>query len=137
MGFGWESEAINLKMATLLTFQDCYKEMIKDLCNWDNTFNGKDSKWTDSCSPSRTDGGQVTLKKWLIADESDTSMFGGTEIDGRGCWQFAQWTKWTPYVTQMGYDALKSLIIDPETHVEEDYNTFASSGRVADVEASL
>jgi hypothetical protein len=91
----------------------------------------------DSCSPSLTDGGQVTLKKWIIADQSDTALFGGTEVDGRGCWQFAQWTKWTPYVTQMGYDAIKSLIVDPETHVEQDFDTFASTARVTAVEETL
>lgn len=51
-GFGWESDQITLKLSTMFDFQDCYKTMISDLCNWGNTFNTKDSKWIDSCTPS-------------------------------------------------------------------------------------
>lgn len=97
-GFGWESEAVQLKLSTLFDFQDCYKTMISDLCNWSSTFNNKDSKWIDSCTPSSSPG-PVTLKNWVLTDGlTNQSLIGGTVIDGRGCWQFAYWTKWTPYV---------------------------------------
>ena len=85
-GFGWESDVVALKLSTLFDFQDCYKTMISDLCDWSSTFVGKEAKWIDSCTPS-TGSGLVTLKNWTITDAlTDQSLIGGTVIDGRGCW---------------------------------------------------
>ena len=78
--------------------QDCYKTMVSDLCNWSSTFTGKDAKYMDACSPS-IGSNLITIKKWVISDAlTDQNLIGGTVPDGRGCWQFAEWTKWTPYV---------------------------------------
>ena len=72
----------------------------------------------------------MTLKNWVITDGlTDQSLIGGTTIDGRGCWQFAYWTKWTPYVAQLGFDAAKALFIDPASHIDMDFETFAESER--------
>jgi hypothetical protein len=110
-GFGWESDQITLKLSTMFDFQDCYKTMISDLCDWSNTFNTKDSKWIDSCSPS-TGSSLVTIKNWQITNQlSDQSLLGGTVANGKGCWQFAQWTKWTPYVAQMGFELIKKHVL--------------------------
>ena len=73
----------------MFDFLDCYKTMISDLCNWDSTFMAKDSKWLDDCSPS-VGSNLVTLKNYILAEAvNNMSLLGGTEIDGRGCWQFA------------------------------------------------
>ena len=112
-GFGWESESIALKLGTMFDFQDCYKTMISDLCNWDSTFEGEDAKWFDDCSPS-IGSSLVTLKNYILAEAiSDMSFFGGTVTDGRGCWQFAEWTEWTPYVAQAGFKVLETLGMSP------------------------
>ena len=88
-GFGWESQAIALKLQTLFDFQDCYKTMISDLCDWSSTFYGEDAKWIDECSAS-TSIGLVTIKNWAITEAlTDQSLLGGTAIDGKGCWTFA------------------------------------------------
>jgi hypothetical protein len=98
--------------------------MIADLCDWSNTFLGKDAKWVDSCAPS-VGSGLVTLKNWTITSAlTDQSLIGGTAIDDRGCWQFAQWTKWTPYAAQMGFDAVKTMLIDPSSHIDQTFTDF-------------
>lgn len=85
-GFGWSTEQINLILSTLFDFQDCYKTMIADLCDWSSTFLTKDAKWVDSCTPS-TGSGLVNLKTWEISEAlTEKSLIGGTAIDGRGCW---------------------------------------------------
>ena len=39
-------------MSTRWHAQDCYKDIITDICNWSSTFNGFDAKWIDQCSES-------------------------------------------------------------------------------------
>lgn len=51
-GFGWGSEAITLQLKGLFEFQDCYKTLVGDLCDWNKTFLGKDARWIDECNPS-------------------------------------------------------------------------------------
>jgi len=98
--------------------------MISDLCNWQSTFINKDSKWIDECSNS-ADRGEVILKNWEISEKTNQALIGGAVPDGRGCWQFANWTKWTPYVAQLGFDAFKTLVADSSSHIDSDYDTFA------------
>lgn len=51
-GYGWESEIIELDLSTRWHAQDCYKDIITDICNWSTSFNGYDAKWFDQCSES-------------------------------------------------------------------------------------
>ena len=107
----------------MFDFQDCYKTMISDLCTWDSTFMSEGSKWVDDCSPS-VGSNLVTLKNFILTEAiNDQSLIGGTVIDGRGCWQFAEWTKWTPYVAQSGYKML-----------QDTFNLFPESQTAAQVE---
>lgn len=128
-GFGWGSDAVQVKLGTLFDFQDCYKTLIDDLCDWNKTFLGRDARWIDECKPS-TGSSLVTVQDWLLAPNNvDQSLIGGTAIDGRGCWQFAEWTKWTPYVAQIGFDAIKATFIDPASHIDMDFESFVDSAR--------
>ena len=127
MGFGWESEAIALKLSTMFDFQDCYKTMINDLSNWGSTFEGKDAKWIDSCTPS-TGSGLITLKDWQITEAlNNQALIGGTASGGRGCWQFAQWTTWTPYVAQMGLNVLKEHLGSSADDVKVSFSEWGQS----------
>lgn len=105
-GFGYQSEQIVLYLTSLLDMYDCYKTIIADMCDWSSTFFTKDAKWVDSCAPSGNTS-TITVKKWTIQQnlyDSNlqtsklVSLLGGSSFDNRGCWQFAWWTKWTPYV---------------------------------------
>lgn len=60
--------------------------MISDLCDWSSTFEGKEAKWIDACTPSNG-AGLVTIENWTLTDAlTDQSLIGGTAIDGNGCW---------------------------------------------------
>jgi len=52
-------------------------------------------------------------------------LIGGTSLDNRGCWQFAWWTKWTPYVAQAGYDIIKSMLEDNAPEDAMDFDTYS------------
>lgn len=106
-GFGWGSDAVEVKLGYLLDLQDCMKEMITDMCDWNKTFLGREAKWIDECKLS-TGAAKVTVQKWLLAQSNiNQSLIGGYAVDGPGCWQFAEWTKWTPYVAQAGMEAMR------------------------------
>lgn len=132
-GFGYSSEEIILQLTTLLDMYNCYKTLIADLCDWSNTFSGENAKWIDSCAPAGNTS-TITIKKWeLQAKHYDSnlqtdrliSVIGGTSYDNRGCWQFAWWSKWTPYVAQTGFDIFKHLVADSSSHLEMDYDNFS------------
>lgn len=133
-GFGYQSEPINLYLTSLMDMYDCYKTLIADMCDWSSTFYTKDAKWVDSCSPAGNTS-TMTIKKWTIQqqlydsnlqDNKLISLLGGTSYDNRGCWQFAWWTKWTPYVAQTGFDMFKTLLADSGSHLEMDFDQFSS-----------
>lgn len=47
-GIGWEVEAIDLKLEMTNRFQDCYKILIDDFCDW-TIYKGEDAKYIDQC----------------------------------------------------------------------------------------
>ena len=114
LGFGLDSDEIVLDLATHFEFQDCYKTVIADLCDWQSTAAGKDAKWIDECS-SPTSTALISLKKWTLSSALDEqALLGGTVSDGRGCWQFANWSNWAPYLARYGYDFVRQYVVDPE-----------------------
>ena len=124
-GFGWEAEAITLKLSTDFDLQDCYKTMISDLCDWSSTFSAKESKWIDECTPSQSSG-SVTIKKWEITQSlTDQALIGGLTPGGRGCWQLADWTKWTPYLLQTGLNLFQQ--VNPDVDSGMSYDDFTAT----------
>lgn len=122
-----------LYLTALLDMYDCYKTLLSDMCDWSNTFISKDAKYIDDCSPAGNTQ-TITIKKWeLQARNFDTnlrtdkliSLIGGSSADNRGCWQFAWWTKWTPYVAQTGFDIFKTLLATTDSHLDMDYDQFS------------
>ena len=92
---------------------ECYKTIVDDLGQPFGSFNQLGSSWVDECAFSSS-GGPIILNTWEIApdttDDGDQfDVLGGVEADGVGCWSFAQWTDWAPYVAQMGYMAVQAL----------------------------
>jgi len=62
---------------------------------------GDSAQWLDSCTTSVNQ--QLTVKDYEVAKAiSSQNVLGGTEEDGPGCWQFALWNKWTPYLAEYG-----------------------------------
>lgn len=112
---------------------NCYKTIISDLCDWQGAFVSSSAKWIDDCSPAGNTS-TLTVKKWTLQeklydsnlnDNTLISLLGGTSYDNRGCWQFAEWTKWTPYAAQTGFNIFKQMIATSDSHIDADYDTFS------------
>ena len=86
---------------------------MEDLGQPFGSFTSLESSWVDECQFSSS-GGPITLHRWEIAEDTTGSgeqndVLGGMDPDGVGCWSFAQWTDWAPYIAQMGYLAADAL----------------------------
>ena len=100
LGYGYEYTPITLELFTNYHSYDCYKTLIKDLCKWEDAFLGKEAKWIDDCSQSN-DVNNIKFIDWSIESGTKTvPMLGGNNKDGKGCWQFANWTYWAPHVVE-------------------------------------
>jgi hypothetical protein len=108
-GFGWSTEAITLAITTQFQLVECYKTLIADLGKPLGSIRSQDSLLIDECPLSST-GGPIQLQNWELATSAvDNDILGGTSEDGVGCWSFATWTDWAPYVARMGYLAVQAL----------------------------
>ena len=80
--------------------------MLSDLSDWTTTWSGSDALWIDECTTS-TGGGTVSLQKWALTPAViNQNIIGGTTLGGEGCWKFASWSSWAPYLAQVGIDYL-------------------------------
>mgnify|MGYP007047735434 CR=1 FL=1 len=86
-GFGWSSEPITLKLEFLLNFVDCYKNLITDLCKWDEVFINEDAMWMDSCTAS-LGSSLVKIQNWEISKfTGEKALLGGdSDTSTKGCW---------------------------------------------------
>jgi hypothetical protein len=108
-GFGWTTEAIILTITAQFQLVECYKALVADLGKPLASLNSQDSLFFDEC-PLSSSGGPISLQDWeLVEADATTDVLGGQEGDGVGCWSFAQWTEWAPYVAQMGYNVAKAM----------------------------
>jgi hypothetical protein len=57
-GVGWESEDILFTIEMAQYFQNCYKTLLKSLCDFSN-WRGQTAKWIDECSDSNDE--EITL----------------------------------------------------------------------------
>ncbi len=79
------------------------------------TYYSEKALWIDKCKPSEG-GGQITLRTWKLSDSVNKSMgtiLGGTSKDSAGCWKFANWTQWAPYIIQSGVQWLEDSGLVP------------------------
>ncbi len=51
-GVGYEIEEIDAKINMSMKFNECYKTIITDLCDFSTSWKGYDSLWLDQCSLS-------------------------------------------------------------------------------------
>lgn len=135
LGFGWSTEVIELQLSTLIDFVNCYKYIITDLCAIGETISNNESKWIDECQPSGNTA-KIFFKDWVLQEnlydyntsaQQLISLIGGTALDNRGCWQFAWWSKWTPYVARMSFLGAKHMLANTDSHHEASFDQFYSN----------
>lgn len=76
LGYGYEVDAIEISLQTSFRMSDCYKAVVRDLCDFSDTWTGYESKWLDDCNLS--DEIVVDINKWDVLDEIQDEMFAGT-----------------------------------------------------------
>ena len=100
MGYGYESQAIQLDLTYQFQFVDCYKNLLTDVANPFMALAGEDALFVDSCALSSS-AGPIKLQNWDIANAFEMFVIGGNAPGQlKGCFQFATWTEWAPYAAQ-------------------------------------
>ena len=104
---------------------DCYKVLFKDWFTPSANILGLNAQWIDNldadstqCGASDTQG-PATLQDWFINTDTfvqdifgSSYAFGTDDADSAGyvnfpgCWTFADWSDWAPYVAQVGLNYL-------------------------------
>lgn len=127
-GFGYSTDQIELNLRTSFTPMDCYKTIIEDVAAPLETWYSKEALFIDECNTSDA-GGTVTLKKWVLSPAVSTrgSVLGGERPGGAGCFKFADWTRWAPYVAQVGLDVAESLGVTLDPTVADNIKSYAAS----------
>lgn len=75
-GFGYEYDAADVALSTSLKLTDCYKKLVKDLCDFSATWTGYEAKIFDDCNASND--APIKLNKWTAFDQLADFVFAGT-----------------------------------------------------------
>lgn len=75
-GIGIEQEKVDFKTSTTVRLTDCYKKMIKDICDFSSTWTGFEAKIFDECVQSNET--PVDLNKWEVLKKKEDEIFAGT-----------------------------------------------------------
>ena len=75
-GLGWNTDLIEFKWSMQQKLMDCYKTILKDLCDFSDSWTGYEAKWFEECD--RSDNAQIVLYEHEIYEETEDYMFYGT-----------------------------------------------------------
>ena len=93
--------------------RDCYKILLYDICDLTN-LEGDSAFWIKKCEPSTST--VVTVQNQELSPAiTDQNLLGGKTINGPGCWQFAVWSTWAPYIAQYAFNAARQVLEDNTT----------------------
>lgn len=89
---GWKTQPINMLLKMSMTFQDCYKNFITQLCDWSN-WSGTDAKLLDECDDSSSQ--DITLLTYAPTayQTTKTNYWTPDPTKGAGsCWSVSSGT---------------------------------------------
>lgn len=75
-GWGWESEIVEIDYSMRWHAQDCYKDIITDICNWSKAWSGFDAKYIDECTDSLEVN--IPIKNKIYREAKDDIVIWGT-----------------------------------------------------------
>jgi hypothetical protein len=75
-GLGYEWEEVDLLINMSMKFNDCYKSILTDVCEFNADWKGYDSKYLEECDLSNDS--LIELIDWTIADVKSDIPFLGT-----------------------------------------------------------
>lgn len=74
-GAGWEIEKVDAILEMSMKFNDCYKNILTDLCEYNVNWSGRNSLWLDECDLSNDS--LIEIYDWELASlNEDTPTFG-------------------------------------------------------------
>ena len=77
--------------------RNCNKVLLDSICDLNLPFATTSSQWVDECTVA--DAPEVKVLNYRLSPQiQDQNLLGGKTIDGPGCFQFALWNKWAPYM---------------------------------------
>lgn len=109
---GWKTEEIGFEAKTAMKFQDCYKEIIKDVFDWQETWLGEDAKWIDECTTS--DDIDIEFYEQILLLEQDEDWIGQSRsdstlgLDEPGCIRFS--SSASSYAAYFAYEYVSNLL---------------------------
>lgn len=77
-GIGTEIDEVDLEMTLSMKFVDCYKVILKDLCDFTTNWRGYEAKWFDECDQSmdaNVDLWDKTIKKEKLNTPSKGTIY--------------------------------------------------------------
>ena len=98
-----------MKVSTLFDFIDCYKNLITNVKNLESEMKGPKAKTWDQCTNNSNTQLVTIFNNILSYNIADQAIIGGSKADGDGCWQFAYWSKWAPYLAKSGAKLVESV----------------------------
>lgn len=110
MGLGYDLASINFKLVGDIIFKNCYKTIFYDICDSSSSWTGQYAQWIEDCSDSTK--ATATIMDTSYAAVNQQNVLGGIVPDGRGCFQFAQWSDWAPYAAQAAYATASYMAAD-------------------------
>lgn len=75
-GYGWATEEVALDMTLSMKFMDCYKIILRDLCDFTTNWTGYDARWFDECDQSMD--ANINLYEKTIRKQRDPTPTAGT-----------------------------------------------------------
>jgi len=75
-GIGLEQDAVDFGLSTSVKLSDCYKKIVKDLCDFSSTWTGFEAKIIDECVQSNS--APIKLNHWDVLKKKEEEIFSGT-----------------------------------------------------------
>jgi hypothetical protein len=84
----------------------CSKVLVNSVKDLKSNWLGTNAQWLEKCESSTAP--QVTIQNTEVAPAiSNQNLLGAKAIDEPGCWQFALWSKWAPYIANYVASAMR------------------------------
>lgn len=108
-GTGYSAESISSRINVNYYFMNCYKNMINNMGNWNETWTGANSKWIDDCVPTDNYPIVTIYEHTHTQAVTDVALLGGTSQNQAGCFKYGNWASWAPFLLNAGRYILKQM----------------------------
>lgn len=117
-GMGTENDLMKLQVLMSNRLMDCSKTLLKDLCNFSESWTGYNAKWLENCGQ----GYDAEIRLWMytLVKRTENKVFWGTANprSKTNCHlvipRFQKWFKTTPTTTTATTTTTTAAEVDPQ-----------------------